>query len=138
MVRALWVHCRLASYCTDAYITGCGKEGENKAFQPLFLSHSLTITLILSFSVISAISCRPAPPLLKMLDSGLATAYRNGTYRNKGRRDGRLSKDQHGAQLKENKKLQISKKRRSTSALSYQNTGSLSCKSRLIFSLRTK
>lgn len=68
-----------------------------------------------------------------MLDSGLAIAYRNRTYRNKGRRDGKLSKDQHGAQLKENKKLQISKKCRPTSALPYQNAGSLSCKSRLIF-----
>lgn len=44
-----------------------------------------------------------------MLDSGLATAYRNGTYCNKGRRDGKLSKDQHGAQLKESKELLISK-----------------------------
>lgn len=50
--------------------------------------------------------------------------------------DGKLSQDQHAARQKENKKLQISKKKKKkfwpTSALAYQDAGSLSCKSRLI------
>lgn len=112
MVRALWVYCRLASYCIDAYITGCGKEEENKSLFFFFLSLSASLSLTFSRTFFLCHLCyllQPSPPLLKMLDSGLAIAYRNGTYSNKGRRDGRLSKDQHGAQLKENKKLQISK-----------------------------
>lgn len=72
-------------------ISGCSKEEENKSLF-FFFSFFHCFTL-----------------LLKMLDSGLATAYRNGTYCNKGRRDGKLSKDQHGAQLKESKELLISK-----------------------------
>lgn len=91
------------------------QRAENKSLFFFFLSLSVFL-LILSLSLphtfftpSSLPSFAAQPPLLKMLDRGLATAYRKRTYNNKGRRGGKLSKDQHGVQLKENKKLQISK-----------------------------
>lgn len=128
----------IASYSYTAWLYfRLWQRRENKRLFCCFLfllvtlspfSYSLSYFL---FSVITIIFCSPAPPpLIEDDDSSLAIAYRNRTYSNKGGRDDKLSKDQHGAQLKENKKLQISKKKcLPTSA--YQKTGSLSCKSRL-------
>lgn len=71
-----------------------------------------------------------------MLDSGLVYSPKKmGHAAMKADDDGKLSQDQHAARQKENKKLQISKKKKKcwpTSALAYQDAGSLSCKSRLI------
>lgn len=95
------------------YISVCGEEEKMKAFsfslslfQPpsLFLSHAHTLPLALSLSRLLSFAAQP-PLVQRVLDSGLATAHRNRTCSNKGRRDGRLSTDQQGVQLKRKKEI---------------------------------
>lgn len=132
---------RLAVVTLPEYISSCS---ENKKPFPFFLSLLLSHTFSLSHTfffffacVITAIFRSWAPPSLywRCLIVGLVYSLEKIVHAAmKADDDGKLSKDQRAARQKENKKLQIYKKKKCwpTSALAYQDAESLSCKSRLI------